>query len=85
MTIDISAQAEARLKARADAAGVPVGSYLERLLVEEDARRTQLAAFAQAIDERMRWLDRGESVDGEKVMGRLVAEFDEPNQVRSTR
>jgi len=44
MTIDISPEAEARLKARADAAEVPIGSYLERLLFEDNTRRTQVAA-----------------------------------------
>ena len=39
MTIDISPEIEARLKAKAHAEGVSVGAYVERLVFEEDARR----------------------------------------------
>ena len=50
MTIDISPEIEARLKAKATTEGVSVGTYVERLVFEEDARRMRLAEFAQAID-----------------------------------
>ena len=43
------------------------------------------AAFGQAIDERLGSLNRGESVDGEEVMARLIAEIDEPTPVRGIR
>ena len=85
MTIDVSLDVEARLKAKAHAEGVSVGAYVERLVIEEDARRIRLGAFGQAIDERLGSLNRGESVDGEDVMARLIAEIDEPTPVRGIR
>jgi predicted transcriptional regulator len=85
MTIELSPEIEARLKAKADAEGVSITAYLERLVFEEEARSIRLAAFEQAISERLRSLSGGESVDGEEVMARLVAELDEPRQIRSTR
>ena len=48
-------------------------------------RRIQLTAFTQAIDERVGSLNRRETVDGEEVMARLIADFDEPKEARSTR
>jgi predicted transcriptional regulator len=77
MTIDISPEVEARLKAKAFTEGVSVGAYIERLVFEEDARRIRVGEFTQAIDERLRSLDGGESVDGEEVMARLISELDE--------
>ena len=65
--------------------GVSIGTYVERLVSEEEARCIRLAAFEQTIAERLRSLSEGEVVDGEEVMARLVAEFDEPSQIRSTR
>ena len=62
MTIDVSPEIEARLKA---------------MVFEEDARRIRLTEFNQAIDERLRSLSGGQSVDGEEVMARLIGEFDE--------
>ena len=76
MNIDISPKIETRLKARALTDGVSVGAYVERLVSEEDTRRIRLAEFAEAIDERMESLNRGETVDGEEVMGRLIDELD---------
>ena len=77
MTIDISPEIEGRLKAKASTEGVSVGEYVGRLVLEEDARRIRLHEFTQAIDKRLRSLDGGESVDGEEVMARLIAELDE--------
>jgi predicted transcriptional regulator len=77
MTIDISPEIEGRLKAKAFTEGVSVGEYVARLVFEEDARRIRLSEFAQAIDERLRSLNGGESVDGEEVMARLIGELDE--------
>ena len=77
MTIDISPEIEVRLKAKAVTEGVSVGEYVGRLVLEEDARRIRLNEFTQAIDERLRSLDGGESVDGEEVMARLIGELDE--------
>jgi predicted transcriptional regulator len=85
MTIDLSPEIEARLKAKASAEGISVGAYVEHLVSEEEARRIRLATFEQAISERLRSLSGGESADGEEVMARLLAELDEPPQVRITR
>ena len=71
MTIEVSPETKARLESKAQAEGVSVGAYLERLVFEEESRGTQLAAFRQAIDERLGSLNAGESVDGEEVMARL--------------
>lgn len=85
MTIDLSPEMEARLKAQANAEGISVGAYVAHLLSEEEARGIRIAAFEQAIHERLRSLSDGESVDGEEVMSRLLAELDESQQVRITR
>jgi len=85
MIIDVSPDTEARLKAKAQAEGVSVGAYVERPVFEEDSRRIRLIAFRQAIDERLRALNDGSGVDGEEVMAQLIAEFDAPGQVPSTR
>ena len=77
MNIDISPEIESRIKAKATNEGVSVGAYVERLVFEEDARRIRLAEFTRAIDERLRSVNRGETVDGEEVMARLIAELDE--------
>ena len=74
MTIDISPEIEGRLKAKAFTEGVSIGEYVERLVFEEDARRVRLTEFTQAIDERPRSLNGGESVDGDEVMARLIGE-----------
>ena len=52
MTIDLSPEIEARLKAKAFAEGISVGAYVEHLVSEEEARCIRLAAFEQAISER---------------------------------
>jgi predicted transcriptional regulator len=85
MTIDISPEIEGRLKAKAFTEGVSVGEYVARLVFEEDARRIRLTEFTQAIDERLRSLNSGESVDGEEVMARLIGELDEHQHGPSAR
>jgi hypothetical protein len=85
MTIDLSPEIEARLKAKASAEGISVEAYVEHLVSEEEARVIRLAGFEQAISERLRSLSDGESADGEEVMARLLAELDEPRHVRVTR
>ena len=77
MTIDISPEIEARLKAKAFTEGVSVGEYVERLVFEEDTRRIRLTEFTRAMDGRLMSLNGGESVDGEQVMARLIGELDE--------
>jgi hypothetical protein len=62
-----------------------LGAYVEHLVFEEDARCIRVAAFEQAVGERLRSLRGGESVDGEEVMARLIAEVDEPGQISTTR
>jgi hypothetical protein len=89
MSIDISSRNEARLKATAEAEGVSVDAYVERLLDE----REQLAAVVTRSAERMPNLsseearakiergflqsERGEVVDGEAFSSALLAELDE--------
>jgi hypothetical protein len=85
MIIDLSPEIEARLKAKANAEGVSVGAYVEHLVFEEDTRGIRIAAFGQAIAERLKSLNGGESVDGEDVMARLIAEVDGAGQIRSKR
>ena len=84
MTIDLSPEIEARLKAKASAEGMSVGAYVERLVSEEESRVIRVAAFGEAIRERLESLNSGETVDGEEVMTRLLAEFGQP-QARDTR
>jgi hypothetical protein len=62
-----------------------IADYIERLIVEAESRRIQLAAFRQAIDERLGSLDAGESTDGDEVMARLIAEIDGPGAIPGAR
>ena len=78
MIIDVSPETEAQLKAKAQAEGVSVAAYVERLLLDDESRSMRLRDFQQAIDERLSSLDNGEFVDGEEVMARLIAELDQP-------
>jgi predicted transcriptional regulator len=83
VTINLSPEIEARLKAKADAEGLSVGAYVERLVSEEESRVVRVAAFEEAVRERLESLNAGESVDGEEVMARLLTELDErPQSVR---
>lgn len=75
MMIELSSELEARLKETAEAQGVSVRNYLENLIAETDLRRRQLSEFKAAIAERLASLDAGETVDGEEVMARLIAEL----------
>jgi hypothetical protein len=83
--IDISPQTGAQLKAKAQAEGVSVGEYLERLLSESDSRRFQLLEFQRTMDERVRSLDAGEHLDGDEVMARLISELDRPGALTGRR
>ncbi|HEY6389642.1 MAG TPA: hypothetical protein VIX89_00095 [Bryobacteraceae bacterium] len=89
MSIDISSRNEARLKATAQAEGVSIDAYVERLLDE----REELAAIVTRSAERMPNLsreeasakiergflqsERGEVVDGDTFSSALLAELDE--------
>ena len=84
MTIDLSPKVEAQLRAKAEAEGLSLGAYVERLMLEE-SRRVKLHAFQQAIGERVASLNSGERLDGEEVMARLIEELDVPGRSRSTR
>ena len=68
MMIELPREVAVRLKETAQAQGVSVGQYLERLVAETDLRRTQLSEFRAAIAERMASLKAGDSADGEEVM-----------------
>jgi predicted transcriptional regulator len=85
VTIDLSPHIESRLKAKADAEGISIAAYVERLVSEEESHAGRVAAFGEAIRERLESLHSGESVDGEEVMARLVAEFGPPRQPRDPR
>ena len=85
MTIDLSPKVEAQLRAKAEAEGLSLGAYVERLMLEEESRRVKLHGFQRAIDERVASLNGGERFDGEEVMARLIEEFDEPGRSRSRR
>ena len=89
MRLDISSKNEARLKATAQAEGVSVDAYIERLLDEQQ----ELAVIVTRSAERMPNLseenasakiergflqsERGEVVDGETFAATLLAELDE--------
>ena len=89
MSIDISSKNEARLKATAQAEGVSVDAYVERLLDKQE----ELAAFVTRSVERMPNLskeeasakiergflqsERGEVVDGETFASALLADLDD--------
>jgi hypothetical protein len=89
MSIDISSKNEARLRATAQAEGVSVDAYVERLMNE----REELAAIVTRATTRMPALspeearakiergflqsERGEVVDGETFSSELLAELDE--------
>jgi predicted transcriptional regulator len=85
MAIDVSPETEARLKAKAEAEGISVATYIERLVSEAESRRTQLASFEEAIRERLDSLNDGDNVDGEEVISRLLSELEEPGQASSPR
>ena len=88
MSIDISSTNEARLKATAQAEGVSVDAYIERLLNQ----REELAAIVARSAERMPNLsgedastkfergflqsERGEVVDGETFAATLLGQLD---------
>jgi hypothetical protein len=85
MTIDVDPDIAGRLKAEAQAEGVSITAYVERLMFEAESRRVQLGAFRQAIDERLGSLNAGESVNGEGVMAQLIAEIDEHGAIPGVR
>jgi hypothetical protein len=85
MTVEINPDTADKLKANAQAEGVSIAEYVERLMVEAESRRIQLAAFRQAIDERLGSLNAGESADGEEVMARLIAEIGEHGAIPGAR
>jgi hypothetical protein len=57
MSLTIPADLETKLRARAEAEGIPVHSYLERLLEEEDAEIAHTEALLQEA------ADSGEAVE----------------------
>jgi len=89
MSIDISSKNEARLKATAQAEGISIDAYVERLLDKQE----ELAAIVSRSAERMPNLskeeasakiergflqsERGEVVDGETFASALLADLDE--------
>ena len=51
---------EAQLLANARAEGISADAYVERLIREQELRKTRFAEFQQVIDERLAALDQGE-------------------------
>jgi hypothetical protein len=66
---------ETQLKGSAQSQGVSVGRYIEGLVVETNLRRAQISEFRAAVAERVASLNAAESVDGEEVMSRLIADL----------
>jgi predicted transcriptional regulator len=75
MTIELPREIEAQLKETAQAQGVSVGQYLEKLVAETNLRHAQISEFQAAIAERMASLNAGESADGEEVMAHLISDL----------
>jgi predicted transcriptional regulator len=75
MTIELPREIEAQLRETAQAQGVSVGQYVEKLVAETNVRRAQISEFKAAIAERMASLNAGETVDGEEVMARLISDL----------
>jgi hypothetical protein len=94
VSIDISRKNEARLRATAQAEGVSLDAYVERLMDE----REELAAIVERAVARMPQLsraethakiergflqsERGEVVDGESFSAGLLAELDDMEHKR---
>ncbi len=85
MTIDVSPETGAQLKMKAQSEGVSVGVYVERLMLEAESRRMQLAAFRQTIHDRIAPLRAGDSMDGEEVMARLIDGINAPDRLPGVR
>jgi predicted transcriptional regulator len=75
MTIQLPRDLETQLKESAQSQGISVGQYIEGLVVETNLRRAQTSEFRAAVAERMASLNAAESVDGEEVMARLIADL----------
>ncbi|HYW43686.1 MAG TPA: hypothetical protein VE959_12570 [Bryobacteraceae bacterium] len=97
MSLDISLKNESRLIASAEAEGVSVDAYVERLINEQeevastiersDARRTPLTdEEARAkIDRGYLQSERGEVADGEAFCAGVLAELDDIEHRRRAR
>ena len=75
MSIELSDEIEAGLQEAARLQGLTVGQYIESLVRETNLRRHQVAEFQAVLAERLASLDAGNTVDGEEVMSRLIAEL----------
>jgi predicted transcriptional regulator len=75
MTIELPREIETQLQETAQSQGVSVSQYIERLVAETNLRRVQISEFRAAITERMASLNAGDTVDGEEVMTRLIADL----------
>jgi len=62
MTIELPREIESRIKESAEAQGVSVSQYVEKLVAEGQLRQAQIADLRAAI------------ADGEEVMFRLIAD-----------
>lgn len=75
MTIDLPREVEAQLEVSAQAEGISVARYVEKLVAEKNVRKTQLESFKSSIAVRIASLEAGEGDDGEVVMDRLINEL----------
>ena len=91
MSIAISDKNEARLIATAQAEGISVDAYLERLMNERDelAEIVERAASPFSLEETRAKIERGflqserdEVVDGETFSAELLADLDDPEHKR---
>ena len=89
MSLNVSAEVEARILANAQQAGVSIEDYLEQVLRESeevaaDVRRLEASRRSLSLEEiqgkisrGLAQLDCGEYTSGEEFMGDLYSGFDE--------
>ncbi len=75
MTIELSREVETQLKDAAQAEGVTVGQFVEKLVAETSLRRRQISEFRSIISGRMASLDVEGGIDAEQVMAGLIADL----------
>jgi hypothetical protein len=75
MTIELSGEVENQLKEAAQAQGVSVVQFLEKLIEETNLRRRKISEFKAVMADRIASLNADGGVDGEEVMARLIADL----------
>ncbi len=89
MSLNVSAEVEARILANAQQAGVSIEAYLEQVLAESEevaaaVRRLEASQRSLSLEETqgkvsrgLAQLDRGDYTNGEEFMADLLAGLDE--------